>query len=145
MKSKKRNSLILLSLLFVIVVGWIVVAPIYKRRFHDHIRAQKKMYCYETYRRVVNRALYAKNEKFIGPLVEYYRNLEAGNLRATFDFPPLEVPYDTSVYVLGYTPDSTAVEIVCYGRFTKSSYIQGFVFINTLHNTPPPDSLVVNK
>lgn len=101
------------------------------------------MYCYEQYWSVVNPVLFVKNERYTDSLIAYYRKIENGEVNPTFNFPPLSLPYDTCVYVLGYERDSLIAKVICYYDWGKQgSFVIGYVYINTLHVKPPPDSLV---
>jgi hypothetical protein len=101
------------------------------------------MYCYQQYWKVVNPVLFVKKEQSIDSLIAYYRKIENGDPNPTFNFPPLSLPYDTCVYVLGYERDSLIAKVVCYYNWGKQgSFVKGYVYRNTLHSNPPPDSLI---
>ena len=49
----------------------------------------------------------------------YYQKIEKGDPNPTFNFPPLSLPYDTCVYVMGYEKISLSAEIICYYNWGK--------------------------
>ncbi|GET25044.1 hypothetical protein [Prolixibacter sp. NT017] len=128
-----------LVLLLVIAVLWIVGGRYMNRSYREEIQNKKKMYCYQQYWGVVNPVLFVKKKEFIDSLVVYYQKIEAGEPNPVFNFPPLSLPYDTCVYVLGYKRDSSVAHVVCYDDWGKQgSFVKGYVYIHTLHDSPPP-------
>ena len=101
-----------------IVIGacilWIFSGFFINKYYHKNVRSKPKMYAYQTYWGPVNPVLYVKDKHNIDSLIEYYQKIEKGNLNAEFNFPPLLLPYDTCVYVLGYEADSLVTKVLCY-------------------------------
>jgi hypothetical protein len=84
-----------------------------------------------------------KNKRNIDSLIQYYKEIEKGNLKAKFNFPPLSLPYDTHVNIINYEKDSLIAKVICnYDWGKQGNYVKGYVYINTLHNLPPNDSLI---
>lgn len=144
MKKDKKLKISLIAIGFLItipIIGYFVNAS-----YHTQIKSKKKMYCYQQYWGVVNPVLYVKEKQDIDSLIVYYSKIEHGELNPTFNFPPLSLPYDTCVYVLGYEKDSTIAKVICYYDWGRhSDFVSGYVYRNTLHNIPPPDSLITNN
>ncbi len=141
---RANNKIIRIVLLVTgICITWIVMGHVINKTYHERIKAKKKMYCYEHYLNAVNPVLFVKSERYSDSLIAYYRKIENGEVNPTFNFPPLSLPYDTCVYVLGYERDSLIAKVICYYDWGKQgSFVKGYVYINTLHVKPPPDSLV---
>lgn len=139
-KKRKINKFILL--LIGVCIAWIVAGHFINKNYNERIRSKNKMYCYQRYWGVVNPALFVKKKQYIDSLVEYYQKIENGDKNPEFNFPPLSLPYDTSVYILGYERDSLIAKVICYYDWGKQgSFVKGFVYRNTLHTKPPQDSL----
>jgi hypothetical protein len=141
---KKTSKIV--KVIFVVIgicIIWLVVAPIINKSYHAGIKSKKKMYCYQQYWRVVNPVLFVEKKQYIDSLILYYQKIENGEQNPSFNFPPLSLPYDTCVYVLGYERDSLIAKVVCYYDWGKQgNFIKGYVYKNTLHSAPPPDSLI---
>lgn len=144
MKTNKLTKIILIVI--GISVIWFVAGHIINKKYHEKIKSKKKMYCYQQYWNVVNPVLFVKEEQYIDSLIGYYRKIENGDTNTIFNFPPLSLPYDTCVYVIGYERDSLVAKVVCYYDWGKQgSFVKGYVYKNTLHINPPPDSLIKKK
>lgn len=137
MTKTAKNSLIIASALAPFILFF--AADFYNRYYNNMVRHQPKMYCYETYRGVVNAAFFVQNESLTDSLVKYYTQLEnRTSEEPTFNFPPLTIPTDTCVYVIGYSSDSTVADIICYHKWSRNvTYERGYVYANTLHINPP--------
>ena len=132
MKKYKISLLLIISLL-ILISSFEIMNHISKSN-DKWVRSQKKMYCYETYHGPVNPALYVQDTKYIDSLTKLYQSVENGNMNPVFNFPPLLVPTDTCVYVLGYNKDSTIVKIEFYMRYGERNLTQiGYVYSHTLH------------
>ena len=141
-----RVLIIVIPIVFAAVVTWFVAGQFINKNYHERIVSNRKMYCYENYWGVVNPALFVKKEQYIDSLIAYYQKIERGDSTPIFNFPPLSLPLDTCVYVLGYGHDSLITEIICYYDWGKEgSFVKGYVFSNTLHDLPPPDSLMYKR
>lgn len=100
------------------------------------------MYCYQQYWGVVNPVLFVKEDRYIDSLIKYYREIERGDTNPKFNFPPLSLPYDTCVFVLGYERDSLVARVGYYDWGKQGGFVKGYVYKATLYDTPPPDSLI---
>ncbi|GET22364.1 hypothetical protein [Prolixibacter denitrificans] len=134
----KKVQRTVLSVL-VVAVLWIVGGRYMNRSYKKEVLNRKKMYCYQEYWGTVNPVLFVKKKQLIDSLVEYYQGIEKGNPNPVFNFPPLSLPYDTCVYILGYEIDSSVAHVICYDDWGKQgSFVKGYVYIHTLHDSPPP-------
>lgn len=98
------------------------------------------MYCYSDFRGVPNPAhIVSKNNKM--DLVNYYRKVEKdANVNPIITFGIKTLPQYEPVYVLKYSEDSLIAKVVSYynrGFRLGGSYTVGWVYIGTLHETPP--------
>ena len=91
----------------------------YYNSYHANIRSKPKGYVYETYRGPVNPVLYVEKQRHIDSLIAYYTKIEHGDTNAYFNFPPLSLPYDTCVYILGYERDSMVAKVISYYDWGK--------------------------
>lgn len=131
-------------LVFLGCILWVFGGWYYSTTYHANMRSKPKGYVYETYWGTVNHTLYVNNKRNIDSLVAYYRKIENGDTMAFFNFPPLTLPYDSCVYILGYEKDSVVAKVISYYDYGKNGeFVKGYVYIHTLHNTPPPDSLII--
>jgi hypothetical protein len=132
-----RKSIIFLFLILLLIL-WNLIGHLIYKNYHNNIRNKEKMYCYETYWKIVNPALFVKNKQNIDSLISYYQKIEKGNLDSKFNFPPLLIPTDTCVYVLKYERDSMIAKIICYYKWGKQGdFVTGYVYKNTLHKNRP--------
>jgi hypothetical protein len=134
------------KIIFIIVGAcftWLLVTHFINKGYYKRIRNKPKKYAYQTYWGVVNSVLYVKDEENIDSLIAYYKKIEKGNPNPEFNFPPLSLPYDTAIYVLGYEHDSLVAKVISfYDWGKKGNFVKGYVYTRTLHNMPPPDSLL---
>ena len=143
---KNRVLIITIPIVFGVIATLFVAGQFINKNYHKKIKSKRKMYCYEQYWGVVNPALFVKKEQYIDSLIAYYQKIGSGDSTPIFNFPPLSLPHDTCVYVLGYERDSMITEIICYYDWGKEgSFVKGYVYSNTLHNLPPPDSLIYKR
>lgn len=141
---KKTTNIILILIIFGFSAVWIATGHFINKNYHEKIKTKKKMYCYQQYWKVVNPVLFVKKEQFIDSLITYYRKIENGDTNPTINFPPLSLPYDTCVYVMGYERDSLVAKVVCYYNWGRhGNFVKGYVYKNTLHSKPPPDSGII--
>ena len=129
------GSLIILALFF--AIG----GPIIHRKYTNWVKSHPQMYVYETYKGAVNPVLVIENIKYKDKLVAYYEQLKRDTSEPSFDFPPIILPENIPVYVVGFTSDSLLADIVSYydrGRYYGGSYLRGYVPKETLHKLPPP-------
>jgi hypothetical protein len=139
MKTTNKKVFKIILIVFGICVLWLASGHFINKKYHERIRNKKKMYCYQQYWGVVNPVLFVEKKQYIDSLVAYYQKIENGNSNLVFNFPPLSLPYDTCVYVLGYENDSLVAKVICYYDWGKQGrFVKGYVYRNTLHNTPPP-------
>lgn len=111
-------------------------AHCYHRYYHRKIHAAPKAYCYQQYWGPKNPVLFVEHSKLIDSLSNYYRKIESGEPNPTFNFPPLSLPMDTCVYVLGYTEDSICAKVACYNWGRQGDFVIGWVYSKTLHPKP---------
>lgn len=142
-----KNTIIKGAFLIIVLFGSTLSLVVFflrefKKSARIEIEGKRKMYGYQTYRGVVNPVLYIKKIRLKDSLVSYYDLWERGVENPTFNFPPLTLPYDTCVYVLNVSSDSTVTEFVCYGKWKRNNFIRGWVYTKHLHDQPPPDSLI---
>jgi hypothetical protein len=111
---------------------------IFNNLFHKNIRSKPRKYCYHKYFGPPNPSLMIDDLKYKDSLISYYEEMEKG-YNPYFNFPIKEATFGQAVYVLGYTSDSTLIEILSYrkGKFRGSTYDRGYVYYKTLHETPP--------
>jgi len=141
MKSNKTFNTLFIGAGICII--WLISGHFIYKNYHENIKSKKKMYCYQQYWKVVNPVLFVKDEKYIDSLIAYYRKIENGDTNPFFNFPPLSLPYDTCVYLLGYERDSLVAKVVCYYNWGKQgSFVKGYVYKNTLHSNPPPVNII---
>ena len=126
---------------------FVIGSYIFSKTYHENIKRQKKMYCYETFRGPSNSAFVIKDLKFKDELITYYRLVEKGE-NPTFSFPLITLPTDDPVYLVNVQPDSLITEIVSYydrGVKFGGSYLRGYVYTKTLHEKPPAKKSMYNR
>lgn len=136
----KTNKKVYLGL--IIFVGGILIFPLSGRliylHYHKYVHSKPKMYAYQTYWGVVNPVLFVESKHNIDSLINYYQAIEKGDTNPVFNFPPLMLPTDSCVYVLDYVEDSLAAKVVSYYNWgKKGEFVKGYVYIKTLHKSPP--------
>ena len=105
--------------------------------YHAWVRNHIKGYCYQEYWGVINPVLIVEEKINIDSILQYYQKVERGDTNPVFNFPPLSLPMDTCVYILGYERDSLIAKVLCYNDWgKKGNYIKGYVFSKTLHKSP---------
>ncbi len=142
MKNYKKITKIIL-IIFAACFVWLLGGYFLNKTFHNNVRNKPKRYAYQTYWGVINPVLYVKSKNDIDSLISYYQKVENGNSNPEFNFPPHTMPYDTCVYIIGYERDSLIAKVISYYEWGRQgSYVKGYVYRKTLHNNPPPDSLI---
>jgi hypothetical protein len=142
MKRKiKFGTVFIIVFIFSVLV--LIIGRIININYYKGLQEKRKMYCYEQYWKVVNPVLFVKDYENIDSLVAYYQKIEKGDTNPVFNFPPLLLPLDTCVYILGYERHSLVANMVCFYNWGKGgNYVKGYVYSHTLHNNPPPDRLI---
>jgi len=135
MRKKIISILVFVGLIF-LVGGYFI-----NQSYHKKVKMSPKMYVYQTFFGSANSALIIDDLNFKKALIAYYDTI-ANNPDAN---PVIELPLKTlpqyePVYVMGYSDDSTLVDVVSYydrGAYFGGSYLRGWVYIKTLHANPP--------
>ncbi|UTW67889.1 hypothetical protein KFE94_07185 [bacterium SCSIO 12643] len=135
MKIKKS-----ISLLIILILSFIVGSYLYDKAYHENIKKQPQMYCYESFFEAYNGVLIIESLEYKDYYLEYYFNTEK-RISSEIKFPLKSVPLYNPVYVMGYSKDGLLADVVSYydrGVRFGGSYTRGWVYAKTLHKDPPP-------
>jgi hypothetical protein len=117
----------------------------YHEKYYEELYKKPKKFVYETYLGPANLVLMIQDLKYKKDLMSFYNYAELNNKYTSFNFPLKGLPQNEPVYVLGYTEDSLLLEVVSLydrGAHFGGSFTQGYVYYKTVHDVPPPDSLM---
>ncbi|WP_460503010.1 hypothetical protein [Hymenobacter agri] len=128
----------------VVVIGAAIllfmVLRFYSRYSNESIQAHPKMYCYDSFRGVINSALYVEHSRDTADFIQYYRIWEKGG-NPVGNFPLNGLDPDSPVYVQRYLgADSVLAEVVSYYQSPMKSrpfMLWCYVYGRTLHALPP--------
>jgi hypothetical protein len=127
------------------IIFFVGIAPIINKRHHKWVKSHPQGYVYETFRGPVNPVLVIESLKYKDSLIAYYDKQEKigpdGNEEPYFNFPLKTLPQYEPVYVIGYTDDSLLAKVVSYydrGPKRGGDYLECYVYVKTLHSSPPP-------
>ena len=120
----------------------------YNKWYYDELYKKPKLYVYETFLGPANPVLIISDLKFKDELCTYYKYARDNKNYTSFSFPLNGLPQNDPVYLLGFSEDSLVAEVVSLyyrGKSFGGGFTQGYVSTLTLHNSPPPDSLMPGK
>lgn len=172
MKVKVKTSLLLaLSIMFLLPMGWRGTKWYFQNRAKQLFQEVSdnndyhKMYVYYLQNESLDQALYGDNINEGKQLIQYYRKLksyrkgvESGVIERekiyshtiedsayiepiTFPFKPKYLTVSESVYVKSDELSDSLVKGIVFNK-NCWSYIEVFLFRETLHRLSPPDSLI---
>lgn len=138
----KKVSISIITLL-VLVISFVIGAHIYNKKFHENVKKQPKMFCYDYFRGkdhpvsvLIIEDLGLKNK-----YLDYYEQLKNGKEPYLPDGIPLKgMPQYHPVYVMKYTEDSLLANVISYydrGNLLGGSYTRGWVLSECLNEEPP--------
>lgn len=114
---------------------------VYNELYHEKVHKSPRAFAYETFRGPVNSAFIIEDLKYKNELISFYDSIEKyPSSNPIFNFPLKTLPQNDSIYVLGYSEDSSLVEIVSYydrGRYFGGAYLLGWIYYKTLHDSAP--------
>lgn len=117
--------------------------------YHSIVKMSPKMFVYQTFFGPANSAFIIEDLKYKEALIAYYDTIANNpNANPVIEMPLKTLPQYEPVYVMGYSEDSTLVDIVSYydrGAYFGGSYLRGWVYIKTLHENPPKKLTSIGK
>lgn len=141
--NKMKKKKIIFSVFTILVLIFLIGGFLTNKYYNQYIKSQPKMYCYEYFRGTKRPVpvLMIEDLDLKEPYLRYYYELKSGVEPILSDKIPLKtVAISSPVYVLEYTSDSLLAKVVSYfdmgGKF-GGSFHKGWVYSETLHQTPP--------
>lgn len=119
--------------------------------YHNSIRSNPMMYCYDDLRgpNLVAPVILLEDIDLKNDYVSYYQAIEKGGEPYLPDDIPLKgLPQYRQVYVIGYSDDRQLAEVVSYYDRSDAgggSYTRGWVYAKALHSRPPADADVAGS
>lgn len=141
MKKETRNILIIAGIIFVLF--FTVGAHFINKYYHQKVKSNPKMYCYEYFRGTEKpvSVLFIEDLDLKDSYLKYYRELKRGKEPYLPNQMSLKgMPQYDPVYLIGYSKDSLLAEVVSYydrGARFGGSYAKGWVLTECLHKQPP--------
>ncbi|TXK74417.1 hypothetical protein [Mesonia sp. K4-1] len=138
-----RNSLKLIGILLISAISFVVGSHIYNKKFHENVKKQPKMYCYDYFRGkdYPVSVLIIEDLDLKQKYLHYYEQLKSGKEPYLPDGIPLKgMPQYHPVYVMEFTKDSLLANVVSYydrGNLLGGSYTRGWILSECLHEEPP--------
>lgn len=139
-----KLTYILISVILIIIIAFFSMHN-YHEMYYEELYKKPKKYVYETFMGPVNSVLIIEDLKYKKDLIEYYDYAELNHNYTSFNFALKTLTRAEQVYIIGYTEDSLLLEVVSLydrGAHFGGSFTQGYVYYKTLHDLPPPDSLM---
>lgn len=126
-----------------ILILWNMCGFLCYRLYEDWVKSHPKGYLYSDDNQVQNPVLCVSRKRYFQKLKDYYVADERWLLDSThnkkpfIDFPLDGFPMTEPVYVVGYSEDSTLIEVICYWDHKGPAYESGWVLLKHFHQKPP--------
>jgi hypothetical protein len=130
-----------LSIVFILGIIFVIGCVLYSKKYHENIQKHPKKFIYETFYGPANPVLIIEDLKYKDSLIDYYKKLESRpKYEPYFNFPLKTIPTNDPVYLINISEDGQLGEFVSYydrGNMFGGSFLRGWAYINTIHDTPP--------
>jgi hypothetical protein len=135
------KAIIKISIIFFVGITFIIGCFLFNKKYHENIRKHPKKFIYETINGPANPVLIIEDLRYKDSLINYYKKLESRPKNEPFfNFPLKTIPINDPIYLINISDDGQLGEFVSYydrGAMFGGSFLRGWTYINTIHDTLP--------